>query len=147
MATSFTTPFFPTFKIPLISPPPFPINAISPLRTPFRPLASSAPPQSSAKPLKIPHPSDFRTIEATPSGKSRFLIIGAVSVGVALFLIGCDGERALALGPEGPLVEEFWDNVRRYAIYALTVRVEIYRRWRSEDHDRATRTSFYVSAS
>lgn len=30
-------------------------------------------------------------------------------------------EGALALGPEGPLVEEFWDNVRRYAIYALTV--------------------------
>ncbi|KAE8652901.1 hypothetical protein Csa_022671, partial [Cucumis sativus] len=29
-------------------------------------------------------------------------------------------EGALALGPEGPLVEEFWDNVRRYAIYALT---------------------------
>lgn len=24
-------------------------------------------------------------------------------------------------GPEGPLVEEFWDNVRRYAIYAVTV--------------------------
>ena len=42
-------------------------------------------------------------------------------MGVALFLIGCDGERALALGPEGPLVEEFWDNVRRYALYALTV--------------------------
>lgn len=42
-------------------------------------------------------------------------------MGVALFLFGCDGERALALGPEGPLVEEFWDNVRRYALYALTV--------------------------
>ena len=42
-------------------------------------------------------------------------------MGVALFLMGCDGDRALALGPEGPLVEEFWDNVRRYAIYAVTV--------------------------
>lgn len=121
MATSFRTPYFPTFKTPLISPPSFQIKAISPLRTPFRPFASSALPQSPAKPLKIPDPSDSKKIEATPSGNSRFLIIGAVSVGVALFLIGCDGERALALGPEGPLVEEFWDNVRRYAIYALTV--------------------------
>ncbi|CAA6664520.1 unnamed protein product [Spirodela intermedia] len=30
-------------------------------------------------------------------------------------------EAAVALGPEGPLVEEFWDNVRRYGLYALTV--------------------------
>ena len=36
-------------------------------------------------------------------------------------LIGCNGEGALALGPKGPMVEEFWDNGRRYAIYVLTV--------------------------
>ncbi|KAH7545366.1 hypothetical protein FEM48_Zijuj01G0086000 [Ziziphus jujuba var. spinosa] len=35
--------------------------------------------------------------------------------------MGADDQKALAFGPEGPLVEEFWDNVRRYAIYALTV--------------------------
>ncbi|XP_024525504.1 uncharacterized protein LOC112344632 [Selaginella moellendorffii] len=27
----------------------------------------------------------------------------------------------LAMGPEGPLLEEFWDNMRRYGIYFLTV--------------------------
>lgn len=27
----------------------------------------------------------------------------------------------MALGPEGPLVEEFWDNMRRYGLYFLTV--------------------------
>ncbi|XP_028768986.1 uncharacterized protein LOC114726550 [Neltuma alba] len=52
---------------------------------------------------------------------SRFLTVGAVSLGIFLVLIGIDGEKALALGPEGPLMEEFWDNVRRYALYALTV--------------------------
>ncbi|KAL1804134.1 hypothetical protein ACET3Z_032781 [Daucus carota] len=29
--------------------------------------------------------------------------------------------RALAWGPEGPLLEDFWDNMRRYGLYALTV--------------------------
>ncbi|XP_057765075.1 uncharacterized protein LOC130985915 [Salvia miltiorrhiza] len=52
---------------------------------------------------------------------SRMVMLAAVSVGVALFVMGFDDERALALGPEGPLMEEFWDNMRRYALYALTV--------------------------
>nr|GMC47141.1 Ycf33 family protein [Ipomoea batatas] len=52
---------------------------------------------------------------------SRILILGAVSIGVVMFLMGVGDEKALALGPEGPLMEEFWDNMRRYAIYALTV--------------------------
>ncbi|PON90273.1 hypothetical protein TorRG33x02_139230 [Trema orientale] len=52
---------------------------------------------------------------------SRCLIVGAVSVGVLVFLMGLDDQKALAFGPEGPLAEEFWDNVRRYALYALTV--------------------------
>ena len=30
-------------------------------------------------------------------------------------------ESAMALGPEGPLLEEFWDNMRRYGLYFLTV--------------------------
>ncbi|CAN4126987.1 unnamed protein product [Withania somnifera] len=54
--------------------------------------------------------------------RSKLLVLGAVSVGVVLFLMGFDDKnQALALGPEGPLMEEFWDNMRRYAIYALTV--------------------------
>lgn len=45
-----------------------------------------------------------------------------VSVGLMMALVmGIDGEKAMALGPEGPLMEEFWDNVRRYGLYALTV--------------------------
>ncbi|GLT80218.1 hypothetical protein SLA2020_516700 [Shorea laevis] len=49
------------------------------------------------------------------------VMVGAVSVGFLLLFMGMDDQKALALGPEGPLVEEFWDNVRRYALYALTV--------------------------
>lgn len=49
------------------------------------------------------------------------MITGAVSLGLVLFLMGMDGQKALALGPEGPLMEEFWENVRRYGLYALTV--------------------------
>ncbi|OAY43441.1 uncharacterized protein LOC110621288 [Manihot esculenta] len=53
---------------------------------------------------------------------SRFVVMSAVSVGFVLFVMGMDEHsKALALGPEGPLMEEFWDNVRRYALYALTV--------------------------
>ncbi|OIS97239.1 hypothetical protein A4A49_60602 [Nicotiana attenuata] len=52
---------------------------------------------------------------------SKLLVLGAVSVGVMLFLMGFDDpNKALALGPEGPLMEEFWDNIRRYAIYVST---------------------------
>ncbi|KAJ0967805.1 hypothetical protein J5N97_024722 [Dioscorea zingiberensis] len=32
-----------------------------------------------------------------------------------------EGQEAMALGPEGPIVEEFWDNMRRYGLYVLTV--------------------------
>ncbi|KAE8708939.1 Tapetum determinant 1, putative isoform 1 [Hibiscus syriacus] len=56
-----------------------------------------------------------------PSDFSRFVVVGAVSMGLALLLMEADVQKALALGPEGPLMEEFWDNVRRYALYALTV--------------------------
>lgn len=42
-------------------------------------------------------------------------------MGLALLLMEADVQKALALGPEGPLMEEFWENVRRYALYALTV--------------------------
>lgn len=52
---------------------------------------------------------------------SRIVIMGAISLGILVFLSGMDDQKAFALGPEGPLVEEFWDNVRRYGLYALTV--------------------------
>ncbi|KAK3433565.1 hypothetical protein EUGRSUZ_D01449 [Eucalyptus grandis] len=56
-------------------------------------------------------------------GGSRKVVLGAVSLGIVLFLMGFEDHRnkALAFGPEGPLAEEFWDNVRRYALHALTV--------------------------
>lgn len=48
-------------------------------------------------------------------------MVGLISVGMAVFAMGFEDHKALALGPEGPLVEEFWDNMRRYGLYALTV--------------------------
>ncbi|KAG4196212.1 hypothetical protein ERO13_A06G155600v2 [Gossypium hirsutum] len=59
--------------------------------------------------------------QVSSSGFSRFVVVGAVSMGLALLLMEADVQKALALGPEGPLMEEFWENVRRYALYALTV--------------------------
>ncbi|RDX63148.1 hypothetical protein CR513_58455, partial [Mucuna pruriens] len=54
------------------------------------------------------------------NGHSKIMItVGAVCVGILAVVLS--EQRALALGPEGPLVEEFWDNVRRYGLYALTV--------------------------
>ncbi|KAK7348357.1 hypothetical protein VNO80_22910 [Phaseolus coccineus] len=50
---------------------------------------------------------------------SSVVIMGAVCVGILAVIVS--KEKALALGPQGPLVEEFWDNVRRYGLYALTV--------------------------
>lgn len=56
------------------------------------------------------------------NGYTRNLVLGTVSVGLVVLLMGMDEQsRALALGPEGPLMEEFWDNMRRYGLYALTV--------------------------
>ncbi|XP_058196843.1 uncharacterized protein LOC131312860 [Rhododendron vialii] len=55
------------------------------------------------------------------NGYSRFVIVGTVAIGLVLLLIGVDEQKALAFGPEGPLMEDFWDNMRRYGLYALTV--------------------------
>ncbi|KAL2495492.1 hypothetical protein Fot_39249 [Forsythia ovata] len=49
------------------------------------------------------------------------IILGTISVGLAVFLMGIDEQKALALGPGGPLMEDFWENMRRYGLYALTV--------------------------
>ncbi|CAK7323301.1 unnamed protein product [Dovyalis caffra] len=59
--------------------------------------------------------------ELSENGHSRFLVLGAVSVGFVWFLMAMDDQKALALGPEGPLMEEFWENMRRYGLYAITV--------------------------
>ncbi|KAL4345392.1 hypothetical protein HN51_063427 [Arachis hypogaea] len=70
---------------------------------------------------------DRTSVDVVPIPNGRYstcklVIMGAaVSVGILVVMSGLDGQRAWALGPEGPLVEEFWDNVRRYALYALTV--------------------------
>lgn len=55
------------------------------------------------------------------NSSTNLVALGAVSVGVALLIMGFDEHKALAFGPEGPLVEEFWDNMRRYALYVVTV--------------------------
>lgn len=72
-----------------------------------------------------PPPPEEELVPQTPqdNGTLRSLIVGAVSVGVVALVMGFEDRHvALALGPGGPLMEEeFWDNVRRYALYALTV--------------------------
>ncbi|KAK7387678.1 hypothetical protein VNO78_22468 [Psophocarpus tetragonolobus] len=58
------------------------------------------------------------------SGRERLVkpvMMGAMCVGIMGLAVVLSEEKALALGPEGPLVEEFWENVRRYGLYALTV--------------------------
>ncbi|XP_074271956.1 uncharacterized protein LOC141595900 [Silene latifolia] len=51
----------------------------------------------------------------------RLLVTGGASIGFVAILMGLGHDKAWALGPEGPLMEEFWENVRRYGLYALTV--------------------------
>lgn len=49
-------------------------------------------------------------------------IFRALAIGGLVFAIVClPDASALALGPGGPLMEEFWDNVRRYGLYFFTV--------------------------
>ncbi|KAL5196601.1 hypothetical protein ABZP36_000113 [Zizania latifolia] len=50
-------------------------------------------------------------------------LVGGIAAGVAvaLALSAVGAGPAAAMGPEGPLVEEFWDNMRRYALYVVTV--------------------------
>ncbi|KAK4369685.1 hypothetical protein RND71_009160 [Anisodus tanguticus] len=75
-----------------------------------------------SKSKKLSRTELFESKVSLSEKRSKLLVLGAVSIGVVLFLMGFDDNyQALALGPEGPLMEEFWDNMRRYAIYALTV--------------------------
>ncbi|KAK9715112.1 hypothetical protein RND81_06G144400 [Saponaria officinalis] len=51
----------------------------------------------------------------------RMVIGGAALVMMMMTMMEMGHDKAWALGPEGPLMEEFWENVRRYGLYALTV--------------------------
>ncbi|XP_057968624.1 uncharacterized protein LOC131158075 [Malania oleifera] len=80
------------------------------------------PPETKKKAPKSLESEGFQFPLAWASGyTSRYVICGAIAWGIALFFLGIDEQRALALGPDGPLVEEFWENVRRYFFYFLTV--------------------------
>ncbi|CAN6206032.1 unnamed protein product [Urochloa humidicola] len=59
---------------------------------------------------------------ADDGGGRTCALIGGITAGVAVALaLSAGAGPALAMGPEGPLVEEFWDNMRRYALYVVTV--------------------------
>ncbi|KAI9162042.1 hypothetical protein LWI28_023210 [Acer negundo] len=75
------------------------------------------------RPLSVLLESKRDIFQVVPDGFGRrFVVVGAVSIGFVLLLMGfVDEQKALAFGPEGPMVEEFWENVRRYGLYALTV--------------------------
>ncbi|XP_060185778.1 uncharacterized protein LOC132615232 [Lycium barbarum] len=99
----------------------------SPIKPPKLPYGKkeiynlAAPKRNIAKPITLQTLPKSKNISRNETS-SKLVVLGAVSVGVMFFLMGFDDKnKALALGPEGPLMEEFWDNMRRYAIYALTV--------------------------
>ncbi|KAK3218807.1 hypothetical protein Dsin_012777 [Dipteronia sinensis] len=75
------------------------------------------------RPLNVLLESKRDIFQVFPDGCARrFVVVGAVSIGFVVLLMGfVDDQKALAFGPEGPMVEEFWENVRRYGLYALTV--------------------------
>lgn len=82
----------------------------------------------SARPIPESSRSKLEKEKAQPFGLEkkqwqwRYAVVSGVSIGLMMALVlGMDAEKAMALGPEGPLMEEFWDNVRRYGLYALTV--------------------------
>lgn len=93
--------------------------------------------QPSARPAKIVLPRLTKLFSSNPQKKisktklfevdssvrlQRLLLLGGFSFAFSLLLLGFDGKQeAVAFGPEGPLVEEFWDNLRRYGIYFVTV--------------------------
>ncbi|PWA53803.1 hypothetical protein CTI12_AA441170 [Artemisia annua] len=83
-----------------------------------------------SKPILLNKPVllDLQKVDIKPKSNktkpfgSRHIVVGAASIGVMMLLMGLDDHHmALAFGPEGPLMEDFWDNMRRYGLYALTV--------------------------
>ena len=59
-----------------------------------------------------------RALTKVVTAPARELALG--SLVFALVCLALDAP-ALALGPGGPVMEEFWDNVRRYGFYFITV--------------------------
>jgi len=97
-----------------------------------KPLSQSKP--SSSNPTKLSFHSNptfqgLEHLEISPTLKNVSFLGSFVSdharelaIGSLVFAIIClPDEHALALGPGGPLMEEFWDNVRRYGFYFFTV--------------------------
>ncbi|KAH7292800.1 hypothetical protein KP509_29G086300 [Ceratopteris richardii] len=86
---------------------------------------SSSSPSSSPTPVAIvPDESakeepraDASAADGILTSDAKVILCMALSLGLAFGYT----ESAMALGPEGPLVEEFWDNMRRYGLYFLTV--------------------------
>ncbi|XP_062188303.1 uncharacterized protein LOC133891592 [Phragmites australis] len=85
-------------------------------------------PQASIEPAAALEDDQLRLTPAAVDDGGRtcalptWALIGGITAGVAAALaLSAGAGPALALGPEGPLVEEFWDNMRRYALYAVTV--------------------------
>ncbi|WOK94453.1 hypothetical protein Cni_G03155 [Canna indica] len=94
------------------------------LQTPTTPLLKPTPTISRPKSLLLPVSMERKdkVVVVVEEKLPRWILLGGASLGLALLVMGMDPQhRALALGPEGPLMEEFWDNVRRYVLYALTV--------------------------
>ncbi|KAF8679338.1 hypothetical protein HU200_046122 [Digitaria exilis] len=95
-------------------------------------LAITAPHQESVKAsvtTSMESNNNVAPREAAADGDGRtcelptWALIGGITAGVAAaLLLSAGAGPAQALGPpEGPLVEEFWDNMRRYALYVVTV--------------------------
>ncbi|XP_068644545.1 uncharacterized protein [Aristolochia californica] len=94
-------------------------QAIPPKQIPSEPTKpSTSVLETSPDPNKIAEDAIFQFLSC---GFSRTAILTSASIGLALLVAAMDAQKALAWGPEGPLVEEFWDNMRRYGLYALTV--------------------------
>ncbi|KAK6932856.1 hypothetical protein RJ641_002480 [Dillenia turbinata] len=118
------------FLIPFItsSHPEHPSNASIPSRTSIKPYPKTKYLTTNLSLINKPMlskqqkpTSEIEFADDSSDGFSRLVIVGAMSAGFVLFMMGLDDQKALAFGPEGPLMEEFWDNMRRYALYALTV--------------------------
>ncbi|KAL6657619.1 hypothetical protein ACP70R_005399 [Stipagrostis hirtigluma subsp. patula] len=91
-----------------------------------RPGRLAVAPRESIEAAAAAAPETTHPRQETDSGRTcglpTWALIGGITAGVAAALaLSAGAGPAQALGPEGPLVEEFWDNMRRYALYALTV--------------------------
>jgi hypothetical protein len=67
-------------------------------------------------------PKKTQNLENLPDVIPRRFLMGGASLSIAFLIIEFKWHKeSMVLGPEGPLVEELWDNTRKYALYTLTV--------------------------